>query len=459
MEKGDRLTEPRRVLLGLSGTSPETPATLEEEDDAFRLRPDEAFEDLRQVISLPGANDRAVALSGDPRLVAADWAPRTLWGMNEGRPFTVFSANMRANTVPFTGFKPIYSAQSILWGVQVEGPDSKATAVRLRFNFSPTGWSDEDPVDTDSGRLRAWLGERQVDGLEWEPSSPQTIENLMGGFPQVFTTLFHLWTGKPKSVTGIQVHIEGVGWCDLTRIGDGGSVKQVYSPFLDLNQLTLKIVGKWLSMADQLGPIPFMVFPGNLVLQVDAFVVASALEGLHRRLHPEEKRFEWDVSNSKLDKAKKAARTAGVETLQPTVESKEAVQRAFREAVGHVEDLTFTERVTRLVNRCADLVPGLLGPSADDWTEDLKEVRNTQSHALPKHDGFGQDQVSLYYVMSRTGRWLLRIRLLLELVDDAHMRTALRQSSDFTMTLADLDLEEYWPDYSAYDAFYAALEG
>ncbi|MFC0248260.1 MULTISPECIES: HEPN domain-containing protein [Citricoccus] len=445
------MTEPRQVLLGRVGSTPESPATLEEGEGAFRLYPEKAFESLRQVIPLPTDNG-ALALSADPQHAAADWSSRTLWGLREGQPFTVFSANMRVGTT--LGMKPVYSAHSILWGAHVEDSSVEATAVRLRFSFPPTGWAEQGSVITAAGALSAWVEDNHVDGLEWRPSAPHSIDDFKGGFPQVFTTLFHLWTDKINKVTELQVCIEDVGWCELARIDDGGPVKHVSEPLLSLDSLTLDIVGQWLNRSDQLGPIPFMVFPGDLALQVEAFVVASALEGTHRRLHPDEvRRGLQEVPKAELKRAKKAAKKAGVEALDPSPEYVKDVEAAFAQAVGHVEELTFAERIEHIVGRVSEVAPGLLGPSSEGWIKSLRDIRNTQAHALTKHDDFNQAEVSLYYVMSRTGRWVLRIRLLQELVSDDQLGAALRRSSDFLHTLADIDEEKYWSDFSTYDAF------
>lgn len=448
------MTQPRQVLLGRVGSTPESPATLEEGEDAFRLYPDKAFESLRQVIPLPTDNG-ALALSADPQHAAADWSPRTLWGLHEGQPFTIFSANMRVSAG--LGFKPAYSAQYILWGAHVEGSDAEATAVRLRFSFPPTGWAEQGAVNTAAGVLSAWVDDNNVDGLQWTPSTPHTMDDFKGGFPQVFTTLFRLWTGKATSVTELQLHIKGIGWCELARVGDGGPIKQVYGSLLTLDDLTLEVVGQWLTRSDQLGPIPFMVFPGDMALQVQAFVISSALEGLHRRLHPDEARRGFqEVPKAELKNAKKAAKRHGVEALDPAPEYVKDVETAFAQAVGHVEELTFAERIKHIVGSLSEVAPGLLGPSSEGWIKSLKDIRNTQAHALTNHDDFNQAEVSLYYVVSRTGRWVLRLRLLQELASDDQLGAALRRSSDFLHTLADIDEEEYWPDFSTYDAFQAA---
>lgn len=86
----------------------------------------------------------------------------------------------------------------------------------------------------------------------------------------------------------------------------------------------------------------------------------------------------------------------------------------------------------------------------------MKVLRNVQSHGLKTHDAFGDTEVSQYYVMAASGRWVLKILLLLELVEEEQLELALRGSERFMYSLANIDRENYWEDFSTYGRF---LEG
>ncbi|MCX8454604.1 HEPN domain-containing protein [Paenarthrobacter ureafaciens] len=444
------MDDPRDVLLGMPGLEPTIPAELSKVSGSFELRPERWIEDPQQV-KRRVIDGNVIFDLFERRGVVADFEPRPLWGIEGDRPFTVLDAKMSLIS-NFVGGLPaqVYQADQVLWDVHIDGPDSFADAVRLAFSLPRSGWANDETIELPEGRLARWHHDNRP-GLTWEPSTSHTVKNLTQQFPAILTALFHLWTGSQTSISAIQVCIPGKGWCPLEILREAPSVAS--RSFLPLNTLDLTVVGTWLSEAKKLGPIPFVANEDRGVLQVDAQMLATALEGLHRRLVPDANRFIPKLSNAKLEKARKQARAAAMLALKGSADE-ETTKTAFNEALLHVDEPSYSLRLTSMLARVERVAPGLLGPSLGSWIKDAKDLRNVQSHGLTRDDDFGEHQISLYYVLAVSSRWALRILLLLHLTDDdALIRSALEDSDEFMYALANMDREAYWKDFSAYETF------
>lgn len=442
------MAEQRRVRIGTVGTEPTTWATLEAADDSFVLRPEEWIEPPQQIDVLRAADGRVTGFSeGNRRGVVADFKPRPLWGDMDGEPFTVLDARMSTETALMFLPAQVYEAGSILWGAHVEAEEFPAEAIRVAFSIRGAGWADSDPVQIEQGHISPWSSDHGP-GLAWEPNEPQAIYVLRQRFPPILQALLQLWTEGKAEVRAVQVRIHGAGWCTVEY--PESPVKAPPRSLLPLAVLDMGLVATWLELAAKLGPIPFLALGDKAPLQPEAQLIATALEGLHRRLHPERRRFQ--ASENQLKKARRAAVAAAVEVLKGTLEE-DVVRKAYREALGHVRDPSYAGRLAELLPQVQATAPGLLGPSLSAWIKDMGEVRNTQSHGLKRDDELGESGISRYYVLASSGRWALKILLLLQLVSADTLRSALWDSDRFMYALANMEREHYWPDFSPYDHF------
>ncbi|WP_405475597.1 HEPN domain-containing protein [Paenarthrobacter ilicis] len=444
------MDDPRHVLLGMPGLKPTIPAELSKAPGGFELRPERWIEEPKQVKKRV-IDGNVIFDLFERRGVVADFEPRPLWGLEGDRPFTVLDAKMSMIS-NFTGLPAqVYKAGLVLWDVHIDGPDSLAEAARLTFSFRRGGWEENnEPIALPEGRLSAWSHDSRA-GLIWEPSTSHTVHNLTQRLPTVLTALFHLWTGSPTSICAIQVRMPDKGWCTLELLQEAPSI--VSRSLLPLYELDLKVVGAWLSKARKLGPIPFVAAADRGVLQVDAQMLATALEGLHRRLDPGAKRFDPPVSVNKLQTVRRKATSAAVVALEGVVDAPTA-KKAYNEALIHVGELSYADRLTEMLPRVGNVAPGLLGPSLEEWIRDTKDLRNVQSHGLTQDDDFGEEEFARYYVLAASARWALKILLLLDLTDDdALIRSSLEESDKFMYSLANIDREHYWEDFSAYETF------
>lgn len=447
------MAEQRRVRIGTAGTEPETWATLEATGDSFVLHPEEWIESPQQVGITRAADGRITSWTeGNRQGAVADFKPRPLWGDSDGEPFTVLDARMSTETAWMYLPAQVYEAGSILWGGHVEAEESPAEAIRVAFSIRGAGWGDADPVQIEQGHISPWSSDHGP-GLTWEPNDPQAIYVLRQRFPPILQALLQLWTEGQTEVRAVQVRIPGAGWCTVES--PGSPTKSPPRSLLPLAGLDMGLVTTWLELAAELGPIPFMALGDKAPLQSEAQLIATALESLHRRLHPDRRRFQ--ATENQRNKARRAAVAAAAEVLKDTAEE-DVVRKAYREALGHVQDPSYAERLAELLPQVQMAAPGLLGPSLSVWIKDMGQVRNTQSHGLKRDDELGEAGISRYYVLASSGRWALKILLLLQLVSPDALRAALWDSDRFMYALANIDREHYWPEFSAYTHFSASAK-
>lgn len=444
------MAEKERVRIGVVGSEPSVWATLETHGGSFVLRPEEWVEPPQQIGITRAVDGRITSWTeGNRRGVVADFKPRPLWGESDDGPFTILDARM--STEITWRFLPtqVYEAGSILRGAHIDGEESPAEAIRVAFTIRGTGWADGDPVQTRQGRISPWGSDDHGPGLMWEPNDPHAVHVLRQSFPPILQALLQLWTEGQVDVRAAQVRIRGAGWCPIES--PESPTKSPPRSLLPLAELNMGIVATWINLAGNLGPIPFLAIGDRAPLQPEAQLIATALESLHRRLRPERRRFQ--ASENQRNKARRAAVTAALEVLKDTVEGPEVISKAYREALGHVQDPSYADRLTELLPQVQAAAPGLLGPSLSAWIKDMGEVRNTQSHGLQRDDELGEPGISRYYVLGASGRWALKILLLLQLVHPDALRSALWDSDRFMYALANMDREHYWADFSSYEHF------
>lgn len=446
------MSEAEEALLAVAGQEPTTPATIETVEGGFVFRLKEWIEQPEQV-HMEDRGDAGMAMwMGHPVNVVNDFEPRSLWGLRGGEKFTVLDARMHVDDG--SNFLPLqrYEASRLLDGAHVNGPDTKAVAVRYDFSRPDAGWLATPGIATRAGLLEAWQDEL-CSGLIWTPHEGESIHRLAHRFPTTLTALLHLWTGRSIDITRTQILLPDGQWYPLVEAREPQPARRRPTDLLDLSSLDLGTVATWLDVAHRMGPVPHIAVHEGLPVQAGAQVIATALESFHRRLEGGVRRFPPEITTGQLARAKKAARNAAVESLAEVAVDLSTVRQAFDEALGHIDEPTYADRLHQLLPDVAAAAPGLLGPDLSAWIDTMKEIRNVQSHGTPKHDAFDQDEISRYYVHQSSGRWALKILLLRQLIDDDRLRDALARSNTFHYSLANLDREHLWSGFSAYDTF------
>lgn len=385
--------------------------------------------------------------------IVADYKPRVLWGEHEGEPFTVLDARMRIKSGPYVLPIQTYEAYSLLRGAHVHEYEAPAEAVRVAFNINHAGWTHGEPIDIPNGRISPWATSEAA-GLIWEPKETETelqsIHYLSQRFIPLVQVLLELWTGEKIGIQAVDIYLPEMGWCSLES-GRDHSTKPPRHPLLNMSDLAMETLAQWLQLVPQLGALPFLAVADRVQLQPQAQVMTTALEGLHERLHPETYRFT--ASKSQRRKAIRSAAKEAAKVLTESGVDEKIAEQAYREALTQAHRPTFIARLEELVPGVEVTAPGLMGPSTLEWIRDIRDLRNTLNHGADKDDNFGEPEISRYYVLSESAKWVLRIRLLLELVHEKGLMTALWRYDRFMFALANIDRERYWPNFSAYDHF------
>ena len=385
--------------------------------------------------------------------VVADYKPRILWGEQDGKPFTVLDARMHLKNSLISLPIQVYEAYSLLRGAHVHEYEAPAEAVRVAFSLNHGGWLQGEPVDIPTGRISPWNTPEGA-GLMWEPNEIgtelQSIHYLSQRFIPLVQALLELWTDEKVGIQTVDVYLKEIGWCTLES-GRDHSAKAPRHPLLNERDLTMDTLAQWLQLVDQLGPLPFLAIADRVHLQSQAQVMTTALEGLHERLYPGTYRFT--VSDRQRRKAISSAAEAAAKVLANSDVDTEVAKQAYRDALTQAHRPSYVARLKELVPPVEATAPGLLGPSTHEWIKDIRDIRNTLSHGADQDDDFGEPEISRYYVLSESARWVLRIRLLLELVDEKSLQAALWHYDRFMFALANIDREQYWPNFSAYDHF------
>ncbi len=250
-----------------------------------------------------------------------------------------------------------------------------------------------------------------------------------------------------------EVCLAGGGWQDFSGPTRRDTTPPSSGDLLLPEQLNLRLFAEWADLSSTLGPLAFLSSRPRGTLQLDALLLAVALEGLHRRLHVNDLPFP-SITRNGLNRAKDAAVDAGVAKLTTEGwEDKAFSAERFRNAVGFVGQETYAERLHALLEPVSAVAPGLFGPSLADWITHMKAVRNIQSHQLADHDEFRAREIDLYFVLTESAAWAYRLAILMQLVPAAALREPLQASNRFSYSLANIDLTGFWQSYSCSEAF------
>ena len=178
-------------------------------------------------------------------------------------------------------------------------------------------------------------------------------------------------------------------------------------------QLDLSMIGTWLSKANDLSPVPQLVAgvalsPSDRTLENQLLELATAAEGLHRRLYPKQRSM-----------APAKARTVQRDASDAVPKE---VRQLVRERLGHLAEPTYRDRLHTLIERAGDL-PSMIG-DAEAWVGKVTPARNGFAHRLA--GGKGAAELDEHLVLMRSLRWFLTSLLLLEAgVESAILRERL----------------------------------
>jgi hypothetical protein len=183
----------------------------------------------------------------------------------------------------------------------------------------------------------------------------------------------------------------------------------------------------WLAAATGLRPIPSQVAEvataPDRTLANQLLDMATAAEGLHRRLRPRQR----VMTRSQARAARRQARKA---ITDPQLRNR-VVQ-----ALGHLEEPTYADRLHFLTQLCQEAVPGATGDTPE-WERRIRGVRNGFAHqTVPASQDDDDREWQEYLVLLRSLRWVLTGALLQQAgLDPQRLRERLQQHQPYQFLL------------------------
>jgi hypothetical protein len=242
--------------------------------------------------------------------------------------------------------------------------------------------------------------------LGLELADPLTFEEIWQRVVAPATTLMSLCADRDSHIVSLQLRPgPNEPWLQVrhpmidTHPPDFGDHVASHEVLFPREVVTLDHCAQWLAQAPGLAPIPGMVTAirtgSERTLANQLLDLATAAEGLHRRLPDQPK----EITKSQARTARRAARDA-VDL---------AVRDRVNDALGHLDDPTYAERLRAVTDLAAMSIPEALG-DRDLWEHRIKQVRNGFAHQVPTKSA--TDEWQEYLVLLRTLRWVLITALL-----------------------------------------------
>jgi hypothetical protein len=162
-------------------------------------------------------------------------------------------------------------------------------------------------------------------------------------------------------------------------------------------------IGRWLDLAKRTSPVPQILaaaYSGEFVtVEAEAQNLCTAAETLHRRLHPDDRRWTTETVEEGMSGLAAAPMP-------------EEVRHALRQALGqYLFEPSFPIRIEALAVRVGAVLPDCVG-RVNRWKQAVTDQRNVLAHGLPARSG-RIDLTQMHYI-TRSLRWVLTLYLLLE---------------------------------------------
>lgn len=280
--------------------------------------------------------------------------------------------------------------------------------------------------------LEAWVTLAKLPGL--------TVDEVWARFVRPVSTLLTLAVGRPCPPIAVTLLEEGQHWhvelvhLDM-RLDDQSTInpEQMLAP---CGALTLEHLTSWLDAQSLVGLVSALTAGvqdvSGSTLENQTLQLASACEGLHRRLHD-------DIAD--LDRpTRKLLRHTAANAVPP--EHRQGVLDALR----RIGQTSFRSRLRQLVADVeAEAVAGLTG-NTEVWLRGVVAVRNELAHRLPDPGDTPESRVDRYYCLRMAMYWLLVARLLLASgLDATVLRDRLSQDRGFRYWRDEL-APDLWPE-------------
>lgn len=364
----------------------------------------------------------------------AAFAPLTLIGIDEeGRRITLLGAQGGYNQAIGMPFGQLYEAPYAIRGAHVS-KNSTYRAVRFHFGFMPwiSGLEPGDSQDLPCGGTLSYEEDGDQRHLVFTVTEPVEMTEFVDQVVLGSQTFAQLMFSIPVPIAKTELLID-CEWVEVISANLTDTEKSRASSYLlDPAHFTVHRLASWLTLFRTLDGLAIpVVNPPTGAEQLTLLTLSSVVEGMHRRIRPQRKRFE--IGRNAMKRVRQASRTAGLSAFTEEGFTDEATAtEALNSGLGHLDDLPFRARVEDFALIANDTAPEVL-ESLPLFPADLVSARNELAHhLLPKAGESFDARVTRWHMLSRTIPWVLRIVLLRELgVPSETIRSGLMSDNAF----------------------------
>lgn len=233
--------------------------------------------------------------------------------------------------------------------------------------------------------------------------------------------LMTLISGKPCSIRSLEVW--SGEWCSVHgyRI-DPTAPESAGDLLFTRPDVGLDFLPRWLEIHRRTTPVPQILaavigneFP---TVESDALSLATAVEGLHRTLYPDARRFSTEQI---------AASLSAVASADMPAEIADSFSSALSK---YWHECSYPQRVEALAGPVAQAVPACVG-RLGRWKKEAVDQRIALTHGLGQN-GLSGKKLRQMLAINQSLHWMLTLRLLIEAgVEDAVLASATEHSERF----------------------------
>jgi hypothetical protein len=242
-------------------------------------------------------------------------------------------------------------------------------------------------------------------------STPTPIRSMIAEFIGPTVTLMTLLHDRPCPPVEFTVKNSSGRWCSVHYSAlvpdesDLMSPRIEERPLLTASQFGVDKLAEWFDLAKRLSPMPNLVAGvieaegrsvENLLLEM-----ATAAEGLHRRLYADERRLSPEEVEAAL---------AAITASEMSSGAKQILSTATRL---YLWEPGFPQRLRALAQDVAETMPGVTG-TTKKWVDAIRDARNGFAHMFEK-DSSPVSEAHEFYTLHLSLRWLIMGRMLIEL--------------------------------------------
>ena len=295
-----------------------------------------------------------------------------------------------------------------------EGYDEELTEGRGYLTLMPSGLIEPLTIRGATIQTETTLEVELIEDRGW------ALADAISSLADPVTSLFTILTGVRCGLRKLSVW-DGTNWLSVHgRHLEPDAPAHTGELLLRLRDTGPKMLIRWMDTHKQTSPVP-QILAASIsnefhTVESEALSLVTAVEALHRTLHPDSRRFDDD----QITKAIVALERLGEDSIDSPVN--ESLRNALKQYWG---ESSYPQRILELAEPVAEAIPGCLG-KLNKWKSAVASQRVGLAHGMSQES----DSILKTYSLNRSIWWMLTLRLLLESDIPADVLTAALTSSE-----------------------------